>query len=50
MTNPLLGTTTVTQVGIIVADIETKAKAWADLLGMPIPEILYDLRYPLFLH
>lgn len=39
MTNPLLGTTTVTQVGIIVADIEAKAKAWADLLDMPVPEI-----------
>ena len=40
MTNQLLGTTTVTQVGIIVADIETKAKAWADVLGLPVPEII----------
>ena len=39
MTNQVLGTTTVTQVGVIVADIETKAKAWADLLGVPVPEI-----------
>ena len=40
MTNQALGTTTVTQVGVIVADIETKAKAWADVLGLPIPEII----------
>ncbi len=40
MTNQALGTTTVTQVGIIVADIEAKAKAWADVLGLPIPDII----------
>ena len=40
MTNQALGTTTVTQVGVIVADIETKAKAWADVLGLPVPEII----------
>ena len=40
MTNQALGTTTVTQVGIIVADIETKAKAWADTLGLPVPDII----------
>lgn len=34
-----LGTTTITQVAIIVRDIETRAKAWADLLGVPVPEI-----------
>src|SRR5512141_1340913 len=40
MTNQTLGTTTITQVGIIVGDIETKAKAWADVLGLPVPEII----------
>jgi hypothetical protein len=40
MTNQALGTTTVTQVGIIVADIEAKAKAWADVLDLPIPDII----------
>lgn len=40
MTNQVLGTTIVTQVGVIVADIETKAKAWADVLGLPVPEII----------
>jgi methylmalonyl-CoA/ethylmalonyl-CoA epimerase len=39
MTDQTLGTTTVTQVGIIVKDIETKARAWADVLGLPVPEI-----------
>lgn len=39
MTNQALGTTTVTQVAIVVADIEVKAKAWADVLGLPVPEI-----------
>ena len=40
MTNSILGTTTVTQVGIIVADIEAKAKAWADVLGVPVPDVI----------
>ena len=40
MTNQALGTTTVTQVGIIVTDIEAKAQAWADVLGLPVPEII----------
>ena len=34
-----LGTTTVTQIGIIVKDIEARARAWADILGLPVPEI-----------
>ncbi len=34
-----LGTTTVTQVGIIVKDIEARARAWADTFGLPMPEI-----------
>ena len=40
MTNQALGTTTITQVGVMVADIEAKAKAWADVLGLPVPEIM----------
>jgi catechol 2,3-dioxygenase-like lactoylglutathione lyase family enzyme len=40
MANQALGTTTVTQVGIIVRDIETKARAWADVLGLPVPKIM----------
>lgn len=39
MTDQALGTTTVTQVGIIVQDIEARARAWADILGLPMPEI-----------
>ena len=35
-----LGTVTVTQVGIIVRDIEAKAQAWAEVLGLPVPEIM----------
>lgn len=39
MTTPALGTTTVTQVGIIVRDIEARARAWSEILGLPMPEI-----------
>lgn len=39
MTGQTLGTTVITQVGIIVGDIEARARAWADLLGLPVPEI-----------
>jgi catechol 2,3-dioxygenase-like lactoylglutathione lyase family enzyme len=35
-----IGTTTVTQVGIIVRDIEAKARAWSEILGLPLPEIV----------
>ena len=40
MTISTLGTTTVTQVGIIVRDIESKARAWSEILGLPMPEII----------
>ena len=40
MTEPALGTTTVTQVGIIVHDIEAKAHAWSEILGLPMPPII----------
>ncbi len=39
MNNPL-GTTTVTQVAIIVRDIEAKAHAWAHILGLSMPAII----------
>ncbi len=39
MTGPALGTTTVTQVGIIVRDVEAKARARSEILGLPMPEI-----------
>jgi catechol 2,3-dioxygenase-like lactoylglutathione lyase family enzyme len=39
MADQALGTTTVTQVGLIVHDIEARAKAWADVLGLPVPPI-----------
>ena len=40
MTEPALGTTTITQVGIIVRDIEAKARAWSEILGLPMPQII----------
>ena len=39
MADQALGTTTVTQIGIIVRDIEASARAWADVLGLPMPPI-----------
>lgn len=45
MSEQPLGTITITQVGIIVQDIEAKAKAWADILGLPLPEILISDTY-----
>lgn len=35
-----LGTNNVVQVGIIVRDIESKAKAWSEILGLPLPNIV----------
>jgi catechol 2,3-dioxygenase-like lactoylglutathione lyase family enzyme len=35
-----LGTTTVTQVAIVVNDIEAKARAWAEVLGLPVPAVI----------
>ncbi len=34
-----LGTTTVAQIAISVRDVEAAAKAWAAVLGLPVPEI-----------
>jgi len=40
MTQEALGTTTVVQVGVIVSDIEAKARAWADIFELPMPNII----------
>src|SRR4026209_2478554 len=40
MTEPTLGNNTVIQVGIIVRDIETKARAWSEILGLPMPNVI----------
>jgi methylmalonyl-CoA/ethylmalonyl-CoA epimerase len=40
MVDQTLGTTTITQVGLIVRDIEARARAWADVLGVPVPQII----------
>lgn len=45
MTEQTLGTTTVTQIGIIVRDIEAKARAWAGVLGLPVPVIIVSDGY-----
>ena len=45
MSKEALGTTTITQVGIIVQDIEARSRAWAEVLGLPVPEILITDRY-----
>jgi Glyoxalase/Bleomycin resistance protein/Dioxygenase superfamily len=39
MKRNILGTRTVAQIGILVNDIETAAKTWADLLGVEKPPI-----------
>lgn len=40
MTEPTLTANVVTQIGIIVRDIETKARAWSEILGLPMPDII----------
>jgi hypothetical protein len=40
MTAPTLGNNVVTQVGLIVRDIESKARAWSEILGLPMPDII----------
>jgi catechol 2,3-dioxygenase-like lactoylglutathione lyase family enzyme len=45
MTEQGLGSTVVTQVGIIVQDIEAKSQAWAEVLGLPVPEIMITDSY-----
>lgn len=38
MDHSLLGNRIVVQVAIVVRDIEAKAKAWAEVLGVPVPK------------
>jgi methylmalonyl-CoA/ethylmalonyl-CoA epimerase len=45
MNEQTLGTITIRQVGIIVQDIEAKARAWAEVLGLPVPEIMITDTY-----
>lgn len=45
MSEPALGTNIVTQVGIVVRDIETKARAWSQILGLPMPNIIVTDEY-----
>ena len=45
MAEQALGTTTVMQVGLIVRDIEAKARAWSAILGLPMPEIMITDTY-----
>jgi methylmalonyl-CoA/ethylmalonyl-CoA epimerase len=40
MPDPSLETTIITQIGIVVQDIEAKARAWARVFGVPVPEII----------
>ncbi len=39
MTSEALGTSRIVQVGIVVADVEATARAWSQILGLPMPEI-----------
>jgi len=45
MNEQTLGTITITQMGIIVQDIEAKARAWSEVLGLPVPEIMITDTY-----
>lgn len=38
--NENLGSTLLAQVAIVVRDIEEAARRWADVLGMPVPEVI----------
>ncbi len=39
MSEPVLGSTVVAQVGIVVEDVESTARGWSEVLGVPVPEI-----------
>jgi methylmalonyl-CoA/ethylmalonyl-CoA epimerase len=39
MSEQRLGTTTVTQIGVVVMDIEATAAAWAAILGLSMPTV-----------
>lgn len=45
MSGPALGTNLVTQVGIVVRDVEARARAWSQILGLPMPDIVVTDEY-----
>lgn len=45
MSDNLLHSNVITQIGIIVRDVEAKARAWSDVFGMPMPEIKTTAEY-----
>ncbi|MGQ9904419.1 MAG: VOC family protein [Anaerolineae bacterium] len=45
MSGPALGTNLVTQVGIVVRDVEARSRAWSQILGLPIPDIIITDAY-----
>jgi hypothetical protein len=45
MSEQALGTNVVTQIGIVVKDIEAKARAWSSILGLPMPPIIETAEY-----
>ncbi len=45
MSEPSLGNNLVVQVAIIVRDIEAKSKAWSEILGLPLPDIIVTDTY-----
>jgi hypothetical protein len=42
----LLGSTVVTQIGLLVEDIEKATAAWAQFLGVAVPKIIQTDEYP----
>ncbi len=45
MAESSLAAGTIAQIGIVVRDIEASAKAWAALLGQPVPDIVVTAGY-----
>jgi len=37
---PLLGTRRVCQIAVVVRDVEKSARAYAEFLGLPVPEFI----------
>ena len=40
MTEQPLGTMEISQIGLVVSNVEATARAWADILGLPVPPII----------
>jgi hypothetical protein len=47
MTSNALGTNIITQIALVVRDIEVTAQAWSELLGVPPPKIIVTEEYDL---